>query len=161
MVATVDECLVALSLVRRLQLKFVYEQSGIGSLRLESWKPKDALLTFARRLFDHCWNIVGGPRHPRTLAGKCMIVSAQAIPLPSDGSLIRSCALDEPFRDLIARLPTNYALALLPIVTLRLLCTNPYSSTAYSLLETDFPAHLLTYLVSREAYCEVRHMDFH
>lgn len=154
MLAAVDECLVALNLVRRLKLEHLYASHTRESHHFPGLKPKEALLTFTQRLCDHCWNAVGGPRCHDSLVGKSMVISAQSIPLPSDESLSQHCIIHEPFRDLIASLPTNYALMLLPIVTLRLLCSNPDPSS-HSLMETDFPAHLMSYLVSKEAFCEV------
>ncbi|WFD28987.1 hypothetical protein MNAN1_004006a, partial [Malassezia nana] len=154
MLAAVDECLVALNLIRRLKLEYLHASNTGESHHFPSLKPKEALLTFTQRLCDHCWRAVGGPRCHDSLVGKSMVVSAQSIPLLSDESLSQHRIIHEPFRDLVASLPANYALMLLPIVTLRLLCSIPDPSSHYTLLETDFPAHLMTYLVSKEAFCE-------
>jgi len=89
-----------------------------------------------------------------------MTIAALSIPLPSDESLAQNCIVDEPFRDVISSLPANYALSLLPIITLRLLCLKPNTSCCHSLLETDLPAHLMSFLVSKDAFCEVRGIDF-
>lgn len=161
MVAIVYECLAALSLVRRLQFEFSRFQYEENTEERETCKPKEALLTFMQRLCGHCWNAVGGPRKPGMLTGICMAVAAQSMPLPSNESLMQHCMINEPFRDVIASLPANYALSLLPFVTMRLLCSSPDSSLRYSLLETNFPAHLMSFLVSNDALCEVSETDLY
>lgn len=161
-----QECQAAIKLVRQLieESYAIYLESYGDDFKRSN--RADVLLLYVVRLFEFCWLETGGPWRRSTLVGQCGIKAAWHIRLRDFETTSDYRGNGEYSANMVpsqlGALPRYFALALLPISTLRYIFREVQEKLVNvdEILDKAFCPLLLNYLVKREAFCEVCTMFF-
>lgn len=156
MTTIVDELLAALRLSERLVCDVLSSNGSNNTVFQSSTRSCDTLLSFVIKLCQHCWATCGGPKTPKSLMGRCILLTAQHICVPESVYESFNESVDE-FRLCINTIPQQYAILILPCIVLRFIFQRfPTDSDDEFVSRLSFCPDLLNFFVRYEAFCEVR-----
>ena len=155
MTTIVDELLAALRLSERLVCDVLSPNGSNNTVFQSSTRSCDTLLSFVIKLCQHCWANCGGPKTPKSLMGRCVLLTAQHICVPESVYESFSEGFDE-FRLCINTIPQQYAILIAPFIVLRFIFQRfPTDSDDEFVSRLSFCPDLLNFFVRYEAFCEV------